>query len=172
MNAKNYILYIYIDPNYPELNDYYLSASKEHNIRIIEDQNADSGFDLANPKSITLPDIHFKSHLIDYKIKCKMVNKSGDGCGFYLYPRSSLSKTPLMLSNSIGIIDAGYRGYIKGAFRNLSGGEYTIGNQKCLLQICAPTLEPFQVVIVGNELDLGTTKRGSGGFGSTDLLIA
>jgi hypothetical protein len=31
-------------------------------------------------------------------------------CGFYLYPRSSISKTRMRLANSLGIIDAGYRG--------------------------------------------------------------
>ena len=35
--------------------------------------------------------------------------------GYYLYPRSSISKTPLILANSVGIIDSGYRGNIKAA---------------------------------------------------------
>jgi len=29
-----------------------------------------------------------------------------------LFPRSSISKTPLMLRNSVGVIDSGYRGEI------------------------------------------------------------
>jgi dUTPase len=36
-----------------------------------------------------------------------------------------------------------------------------------MFQICSPTLEPFMVRIVDSEEDLGSTERGSGGFGST-----
>ena len=36
--------------------------------------------------------------------------------GFYLHPRSSISKTKLRLANSTGIIDAGYRGHIMAMF--------------------------------------------------------
>ena len=32
---------------------------------------------------------------------------------FYVYPRSSISKTPLRMANSVGIIDSGYRGNLK-----------------------------------------------------------
>ena len=39
---------------------------------------------------------------------------------FQIHPRSSMSKTPLMLSNHTGIIDCGYRGNIIGAFRCLN----------------------------------------------------
>lgn len=35
-----------------------------------------------------------------------------------LFPRSSISKTPLTLNNSIGLIDAGYRGEIMAKVRN------------------------------------------------------
>ena len=41
-------------------------------------------------------------------------------CGYYLYPRSSTgSKTPLRLSNSIGVIDSGYRGNLIACFDNI-----------------------------------------------------
>ena len=40
--------------------------------------------------------------------------------GYYSYPRSSISKTPLLLANNVGIIDSGYRGNIKVAFDNYS----------------------------------------------------
>ena len=36
--------------------------------------------------------------------------------GYYMYPRSSLSKTKLRLANSVGIIDSGYRGNLIGMF--------------------------------------------------------
>ena len=86
--------------------------------------------------------------------------------GYYSYPRSSISKTPLMLANSVGIIDSGYRGEIIGAFRNLSSSNYTIEKHSRLLQICAPDLRPIHVELV-DEPFFNTTERGSGGFGST-----
>lgn len=109
---------------------------------------------------------------IGMKIRCRMLDPAGRPCSYYLYARSSISKTPLMLANSVGIIDAGYRGEIKGAFRHLptvlfngtqSQSPFIIHNQS-LLQICAPNLAPVRVVVVSS---LDSTTRGEGGFGST-----
>ena len=36
-----------------------------------------------------------------------------------------------------------------------------------LLQICSPTLTPFEIIKVQNDAELGATQRGTGGFGST-----
>ena len=87
--------------------------------------------------------------------------------GFYMYPRSSVSKTPLRLSNSVGIIDAGYRGNLGAFVDNISTNEYNVEKGTRLFQICAPNLEPIHVEIVSSENDLGNSERGSGGFGST-----
>ena len=40
-------------------------------------------------------------------------------CSFLLLPRSSISKTPLRLSNSVGLIDAGYRGELQAPVDNI-----------------------------------------------------
>jgi dUTP pyrophosphatase len=85
--------------------------------------------------------------------------------GYYSYPRSSISKTPLMLANSVGIIDSGYRGPIIGAFRNVSH-TYVVDRYTGLLQICAPDLRPIIVELVGENF-FDNTCRGDGGFGST-----
>ena len=88
-------------------------------------------------------------------------------CSYYLYPRSSISKTPLMLANHVGVIDSGYRGNIIGSFRNLVE-KYTVQKYTRLLQICAPDLRPLYVEIVSIE-DLDITSRNEGGFGSTGI---
>ena len=44
---------------------------------------------------------------------------------------------------------------------------YNVEKNSRLVQICSPNLQPFLVSIVNNLTDLGTTERGSGGFGST-----
>ena len=87
---------------------------------------------------------------------------------YYLYARSSIYKTPLILANSVGIIDAGYRGEIMGAFRYIprsdSDEEYTVKRGTRLLQICSRDLSPFSFSVVD---ELSETRRGEGGFGST-----
>tara|TARA_B100000900_G_C20591082_1_gene721612 strand:+ start:1586 stop:2140 length:555 start_codon:yes stop_codon:yes gene_type:complete len=85
-------------------------------------------------------------------------------CSYYLYPRSSLSKTPLRMSNSTGIIDAGYRGNIIAKVDNISNDEYRIEKGTRLFQICSPSLEEIELEVVD---ELSDTTRGSGGFGST-----
>ena len=103
--------------------------------------------------------------------------KKSSASGYYLYPRSSIVKTPFRLSNSVGIIDAGYRGEIMAVVDNIDSANNDM--KVCInkymppmsrmFQICSPTLEPFMVKIVENEEQLGLTERGSGGFGSTGL---
>ena len=75
-----------------------------------------------------------------------------------------MSKTPLRLANSVGIIDQGYRGNILAAVDNNGPNIYQIKKGQRLFQICSPDLTPMLVKIV-QELD--KTERGSGGFGST-----
>ena len=84
--------------------------------------------------------------------------------GYYLFPRSSISKTPLRLANSVGIIDFGYRGTLKVAVHNTGPVAYTIRRGDRLFQLCMPSLAPFQVVFGAVSR---ATERGEGGFGST-----
>jgi dUTP pyrophosphatase len=84
-----------------------------------------------------------------------------------MYPRSSTgSKSPLRLANSVGIIDAGYRGDYIAVFDNWRGTDYQVEKFQRLVQICPPNLTyPMFVEVVD---DLGAaTLRGTGGFGST-----
>ena len=87
--------------------------------------------------------------------------------GYFLYPRSSTgTKTPLRLANSVGVIDAGYRGNYIAAFDNIRAAWFKVEKGQKLVQICAPNITyPLRVEIV-KELDL-ITVRGAGGFGST-----
>ena len=51
------------------------------------------------------------------KIKLGISCENTDGKGYFLFPRSSISKTPLIMANHVGIIDKGYRGNIKVAIK-------------------------------------------------------
>ena len=66
--------------------------------------------------------------------------------GYYTYARSSISKTPLLLANNVGIIDSGYRGNLIAMFRNLESDDYTIAKQTRMIQICHSTLKLLFVV--------------------------
>jgi dUTP pyrophosphatase len=84
-----------------------------------------------------------------------------------MYPRSSTGlKTPLRLANSVGVIDAGYRGNYIAVFDNVRTEPFSVEQGQRLVQICPPNLTyPLKVVLVD---DLGAqTLRGEGGFGST-----
>ena len=102
------------------------------------------------------------------RVQCAAYQDEHTPTGYYAYPRSSVSKTPLRLANSVGIIDSGYRGNLMGAFDcHLPAGEkYTANSGVRLVQICAPDLMPFLVKVV-DKLD--DTTRGAGGFGSTGV---
>jgi dUTP pyrophosphatase len=116
--------------------------------------------------------------MINHQVKGEMyfVDRTTHHCepsAYMMYPRSSISKTELMLSNHTGIIDSGYRGFLMGAFRwlkpeNASHDDYSIDRYTRLLQICLPTLHPIFVVLV-DESELTDSTRGAGGFGSTGL---
>ena len=123
----------------------------------------DSGLDLYCPQNIVVkPGETVK---IDLKIQCEAFNDKGN-VSYYLYPRSSIVKTPLRLSNSIGIIDAGYRGNIKAFVDNIKTYEYTIEKGHRLFQICSGDLSPLTFKVVKS---LSDTSRGQGGFGSTGV---
>ena len=124
----------------------------------------DSGLDLYCPQDIVVkPGETVK---IDLKIQCEALNLGEtDNVSYYLYPRSSIVNTPLRLANSVGIIDAGYRGNIMAYVDNIKTEEYRIEAGTRLFQICSPDLSPLTFELVNQ---LSDTTRGTGGFGSTN----
>ncbi len=91
-----------------------------------------------------------------------------------LFARSSISKTPLILANHVGVVDSGYRGEIKLRFKDLlmsqtENGElfgselsYEVGNKIGQIMIL-----PYPQIEFVESLELSDTVRGEGGFGST-----
>lgn len=135
--------------------------------RPFTDTFPDAGFDLYCPEEMVVSN---STQKVDLKIKCAAFDyQSGLPISYYLYPRSSISKTPLRLANSVGIIDSGYRGNIMAAVDKPGSDDFTIQKHARYFQICSPTLCPIRIEIVHNESDLGSTSRGQGGFGSTGV---
>lgn len=167
MDGESIVLNLFVSQDVSGLIDRYKEHIIVHNNHVDNDPFPNSGFDLFVPQEFwTTPDKI--SFMVNHQVKCEMV-ENGKACGFYSYPRSSICKTPLMLANHVGIIDAGYRGFLFGAFRNLSNKSYKTEENTRLLQICHPSLKPFKVRLIEDETNLSTTSRGSGGFGSTGV---
>ena len=161
-------LFIYVPNDNVALKQFYLNRADEHNNKA-PDKYADSGFDLGMPDHKIITDYAISVKL-PLNVHCSMYRPDGTPQAYYLYPRSSIIKTPLRLSNSVGIIDRGYRGVITAVVDKI-GGELDFEIQKFnrYFQICHPTLEPFKVIVVNSKEELGSTERNEGGFGSTGL---
>ena len=63
---------------------------------------------------LSMPEKHdFKAQILDMGIKCEMIDSEGKSIAYLYYPRSSISKTPLMLANNVGIIDLDIEAILK-----------------------------------------------------------
>ena len=120
-------------------------------------KNEDTGLDIPMIQTITIP---CKSQAF----KIDLGFKAEQNQGYMLIPRSSISKTPLRLANSIGIIDKSYRGKVMVKVDNISEYPFEVLEGECYFQIVAfnGVLPDYTVVTSINK-----TKRGEGGFGST-----
>jgi len=133
--------------------------------------STDSGFDLFFPYELT---VHpHETISIDFGISAQLqetIHSHGQiyhaNRPFWIIPRSSISKTPLRMSNSIGLIDQDYRGTLRVYVDNIKQEPYTILKGQRLFQLVAPTMEPITFEFVSA---LQSTDRGEGGFGSTGL---
>ena len=79
-----------------------------------------------------------------------------------VFPRSSIRKTDLILSNSVGVIDSGYRGEIQATFKRSGVYAYAVGDRICQIMII-----PHPPIEFEEADELSDTERGEGGFGST-----
>jgi len=150
--------------------------------------SGDAGYDIlaaSDPKIVGIRPIggpYYSS--IDYiEYDTNLIIEPDEGFHTLLMPRSSISKTNLVLCNSIGLIDNGYRGTIKLRFKYISQPQdYSIVNGSSMLvevdqskiyQLCdkigqlvfAPTINA-KIFSVDSFVE---TDRNDGGFGSTGL---
>lgn len=127
------------------------------------DTGRNSGFDLYLPDDTVFAPK--KVTVVNFDINTKTVNEQGETVGYWLAPRSSIFKTPLRMANSIGLIDADYRGCVLALLENTSDTEFVAPKGMRLVQIVQADLRPFRIEWASAPLD--TTIRGSGGLGST-----
>lgn len=127
---------------------------------------SDSGFNLFFPETLELK--KGETVLIDLGVSGAFF-ENGERLGHLLVPRSSIGKTPLRLSNSIGIIDKMYTGHYK-VMVDVKA-DFVVVKGTSLFQICLPSLAPFPTHVINAKQEL-TAERGEGGFGSTDNFLA
>lgn len=144
-----------------------------HNSEIFHD--GDSGLDIfcqfdttINPGQTIMLDLGFSCY-------------TTDGSDLYVLPRSSIYKTPirmsdyiipifgtpLIMSNAIGLIDAGYRGQIMAVVDNLCEKDYLLKSKETIFSLVHPEKYFKNIEIVKK---LNDTTRGEKGFGSTTKL--
>ena len=83
-----------------------------------------------------------------------------------IYARSSLgTKKGLAPANKVGVIDADYRGEVKVVLFNQSNETQIISPEERIAQII---ITPYVKVDFEEVNELSETKRGNGGFGSTN----
>ena len=141
---------LFIKPHNDIARNYYRNHGHFH--------SGDAGLDL-----YVLENIEFQAgetKTIKLGISCESEEKRA----YYLFPRSSISKTPLRMSNSIGLIDGGYRGEIMAVCDNIKEQSYKVKKGQRPFQLVASDSSPIEYELVE---ELKMTTRGTGGFGST-----
>lgn len=135
---------------------------KLHNNAVIPKyaKNGDAGLDLT-----ALDVIHnINEDVLEYTTGlCIEIPKGYVGL---IFPRSSIWEKDLILTNSVGVIDSGYRGEIKFKFKkNLplyDSSIYRSGDRVGQLLIL-----PYPQIELEEATELSDSERGTGGYGST-----
>jgi dUTP pyrophosphatase len=87
------------------------------------------------------------------------------GCAGFVLPRSGLAfKYGIMVVNSPGLIDAGYRGEVRVALYNSGNEPLLVGVGERIAQLVMHRVEEPEFVATA---ELPETIRGDGGFGSS-----
>lgn len=82
-----------------------------------------------------------------------------------VFPRSSIFKYSLSLSNSVGVIDSGYRGEIMAKFNRQC--TYDVSEYKLGERIAQIIIMPYPSVELVETDELSDSDRGVGGYGSS-----
>lgn len=84
-----------------------------------------------------------------------------------LFPRSSNANKDLLLSNSVGVLDSGYRGEVMFKFKYNSSLEDRMKSYQVGDRIGQLIIIPYPTIEFVESEELSETERGSGSYGST-----
>lgn len=157
---NTYTLHIKIEDEALKAHPHYAFTEK-----LLPRDNA--GFDLITAETYK----EAGPHLLNLGVRAMLTvggakEAQGAPAHFWLAPRSSIYKTGYMMANSLGVIDASYRGVLKApVVRVATTATPTLNAGDRHFQILAPDMGWIQSVRIVEELP--ATERGDGGFGST-----
>ncbi len=124
----------------------------------------DSGFDIPLSKQV-VPE--GGTHTFRLGIRVAATTHDGQPLPCLLLPRSSIAHTPFRLCNSIGLIDAGYRGEVQAKVDVRGYESVSVPDGMRLFQLVTPSFLPWSEIHIVNALPEAQDSRGDGGFGST-----
>lgn len=136
-----------------KLNDNAVMPSKAH--------AADAGFDL-----------YCTSKEIDWT-KRQIVCHTGlafeipEGYVGLIFPRSSVSNKPLMMANSVGVVDSCYRGEVTAKFNITDTRQSAFSHYQEGDRIAQMIIIPYPAIEFEEADSLSESDRGTGGYGST-----
>lgn len=112
-----------------------------------------------------MEDVALKEHSLGNKIRTGVKIQLPEGWLAMILPRSSMgTKTPLRLSNSVGLIDSGYRGELGVLYDNIGDEPYIINAGDRIAQLLVMPSYRFQAKVVDILAD---SDRGETGFGDS-----
>jgi dUTP pyrophosphatase len=119
----------------------------------------DAGLDLTATETIQVTETH-----ITYGTG--LAFEIPEGYVGLVYPRSSIRKYDLRLTNSVGVIDSGYRGEVQATFDRIGRKLQNYGPGDRIAQII---IMPHPLITLVETEELSDSERGTGGFGSTGI---
>ena len=92
-----------------------------------------------------------------------------------IVPRSSSYKHGALMSNSVGVVDSDYRGEVKAIFKeHIHTYHHPYDDIRCSYQLGERVAQGLIIKLPSVEFEesdeLSGSERGSGGFGSTDIV--
>ena len=150
--------------NYVAMPELYIlpnsDAAKYYETQLLDGENA--GVDLYVPTKVIFEPGEKK--LVSMGVRAVVVD-AGAYKNYWMLPRSSISKTGLMMLNSVGVIDKSYRGELMAFLWNTRPTPVVIEAGNRLVQIVAGDMSDITSMRLMDSFP--TSARGEGGFGST-----
>ena len=135
-------------------------AAKYYETQLLDGENA--GVDLYVPTKVIFEPGEKK--LVSMGVRAVVVD-GGAYKHYWMLPRSSISKTGLMMLNSVGVIDKSYRGELMAFLWNTRTTPVVIEAGNRLVQIVAGDMSDITSIRLMDSFP--TSARGEGGFGSS-----
>jgi dUTP pyrophosphatase len=123
-----------------------------------------AGFDLFVPQDLVFSP--GERRLVSMEVRV-IVSEQDAPQNYWMVPRSSISKTGLVMLNSVGVIDKSYRGELMAYLWNTTPSPVSVQKGQRLVQLVARHMGDIVESVLVEKLP--ESMRGDGGFGSTGL---